>query len=635
MIATLATRSRVDAARAARTQTEPLLVQAVTLYNSLSDANATATATFLTGGLEPPKRRAHYLQDLRLATGSLTTLTREVNGSGEARAAVRSISDALPVYTGLVDSARANNLQGFPVGAAYLRQASALLTGTILPAANQLYAIEAQRLGDDYRSGTSNAPLVALAIAIALSLLILLAAQIYVARVSRRVLNVWLLLATLVVGAVSVWAVVGLLGERNALIRAQRNGSDSVEVLTASRVLLSRAQSDQSLTLVGRGTDETSPADFQKVINVLSPQGGMIGEFADARRPHGRGRGRRTPGKRVCVLSIRDCAGHQAGTGRPHRRCHRFGSGSSCEPVVCGNATQCRPRRPGRGSTGPLPGSVGGRHVRRVGPVVRDPGTRRARRDPGVGRTSTEGEGIPMRRRIAQLLIASGAAAALAGCGSTSDRPLRITLAALNAQAPAPSPSPPTPPTHPCGNLTASLRPPAVMPAPGAMPPGSFMAKIQRRGYLLAGVNTGFLGFGYLNPFTGRIEGFEIDLARELARAIFGDPGHLQLRALTVPQRIPSVQQGSVDIVVDAVTITCAASPTGRLLDRLLRRRAARARPDQLARLGVSRTSAASGYARSAQSTPIQVIEHHASHPIAVGAPQQRSTVSSPCSRGA
>jgi hypothetical protein len=274
VVATLAERSRADAARAARTQSEPLLVKAVTLYNSLSDANATATTTFLTGGLEPPQRRAHYLQDLRLATGSLTTLTRDISGSGEARSAVRTISDELPVYSGLVESARANNLQGFPVGAAYLRQA--LLAVTILPAANRLYAIEAQRLGDDYRSGTSNAPFVALGIAIALSLVILIAAQRFVARISRRILNVWMLLATLVIAGVSAWAVVGLVGERNALIRAQRDGSDSVEVLTASRVLLSRAQSDQSLTLVGRGSDEASPADFQKVMSVLSPKGGML-----------------------------------------------------------------------------------------------------------------------------------------------------------------------------------------------------------------------------------------------------------------------------------------------------------------------------------------------------------------------
>jgi hypothetical protein len=115
-----------------------------------------------------------------------------------------------------------------------------------------------------------------LGIAIALSLVILIAAQRFVARISRRILNVWMLLATLVIAGVSAWAVVGLVGERNALIRAQRDGSDSVEVLTASRVLLSRAQSDQSLTLVGRGSDEASPADFQKVMSVLSPKGGML-----------------------------------------------------------------------------------------------------------------------------------------------------------------------------------------------------------------------------------------------------------------------------------------------------------------------------------------------------------------------
>lgn len=289
VVATLAVRSRADAASAARTQTEPLLVQAVTLYDSLSDANATASTTFLTGGLEPRRRRAHYLQDLALATGSLTMLTREVSGSRQARAAVRTITDQLPVYSGLVESARANNLQGFPVGAAYLRQASTLLTGRILLAANQLYAIEATRLGDDYQSGTSNTSLVVLGIVIALSLGILIAAQRFVARISRRILNLWMLGATLVIAAVSVWAFLALIEQRNALIRAQRNGSDSVEVLSASQVLLSRARSDQSLTLASRGSDELSPVDFERVMNVLSPQGGMIGAVAPLAARAGRG----------------------------------------------------------------------------------------------------------------------------------------------------------------------------------------------------------------------------------------------------------------------------------------------------------------------------------------------------------
>jgi polar amino acid transport system substrate-binding protein len=227
-----------------------------------------------------------------------------------------------------------------------------------------------------------------------------------------------------------------------------------------------------------------------------------------------------------------------------------------------------------------------------------------------------------MTRRIAYLLVVLGAAAMLAGCGSTSDRPLRITLAALNAKPALPGSPSPSPRTRPCGQLTASLRPPAAMPRPGAMPPHSFMEKIRRRGYLIAGVNSGFLGFGYLNPFTGRIEGFEIDLARAVAAAIFGDAkNHLQLKALTVPQRIPSVQQGSVDIVVDAVTITC---PRRQQVDfstvyydagqRVLVPIGSKAQG--LQDLGGKRVCA------SAQSAPIPVIQRQPSHPIAVGASQ-------------
>ena len=52
---------------------------------------------------------------------------------------------------------------------------------------------------------------------------------------------------------------------------------------------MSRAQSDQSLTLVNRGSDEISPADFDKVMNVLSPQGGMIGEVGPLAARAGRG----------------------------------------------------------------------------------------------------------------------------------------------------------------------------------------------------------------------------------------------------------------------------------------------------------------------------------------------------------
>jgi hypothetical protein len=72
---------------------------------------------------------------------------------------------------------------------------------------------------------------------------------------------------------VSAWAVIGLISEQNALARAQRDGSDSVERLSAADVLLSRAQGDLSLALVNRGTDVSDPADFATVKHVLATSG--------------------------------------------------------------------------------------------------------------------------------------------------------------------------------------------------------------------------------------------------------------------------------------------------------------------------------------------------------------------------
>ena len=45
---------------------------------------------------------------------------------------------------------------------------------------------------------------------------------------------------------------------------------------------------------------------------------------------------------------------------------------------------------------------------------------------------------------------------------------------------------------------------------------------------------------------------------RRLAQAIFGNPDAVRLKAITTAERIPFVQAGRVDVVVDAVTITCA-----------------------------------------------------------------------------
>ena len=84
------------------------------------------------------------------------------------------------------------------------------------------------------------------------------------------------------------------------------------------------------------------------------------------------------------------------------------------------------------------------------------------------------------------------------------------------------------------------------------------MREILDRGHLIAGVDENTLLLSYLNPATGDLEGFEIDLIRELARAIFGSPDAVDFTTVTTAQKVDVVEQGVVDITASAVSINCS-----------------------------------------------------------------------------
>jgi len=115
-----------------------------------------------------------------------------------------------------------------------------------------------------------------------------------------------------------------------------------------------------------------------------------------------------------------------------------------------------------------------------------------------------------------------------------------------------------------CGDATPSLRPPAVMPPPGQMPTGSTMAAIQKGGYLIAGVDQNTFLFGYRDPKLNQLVGFDIDMVRDVAQAIFGDSNSNRIvyKAITSAQRPTALKGGTgsdqVDMVARTYTITCA-----------------------------------------------------------------------------
>ncbi|MDH3025434.1 glutamate ABC transporter substrate-binding protein [Gordonia alkanivorans] len=113
------------------------------------------------------------------------------------------------------------------------------------------------------------------------------------------------------------------------------------------------------------------------------------------------------------------------------------------------------------------------------------------------------------------------------------------------------------PPSSEACNATLTLRPPAQMPAPGRMPPNSTMAGIFERGRLIVGLDIGSNLFSFRDPISGDIEGFDVDIAREIAGAIFGDPNRVEFQVLSSAQRIDALRDKTVDVVIKTMSITC------------------------------------------------------------------------------
>lgn len=183
--------------------------------------------------------------------------------------------------------------------------------------------------------------------------------------------------------------------------------------------------------------------------------------------------------------------------------------------------------------------------------------TRRDGRGASVIRTRTTPVGTA--RAVTACLAAIVLLAA--GCGGGGERPGTVTADVtaavpqpLNVQDPAPIPSAaPAPDCVP----RASLRPRGAPPKPGAMPGGTTMAEIAQRGRLVVGIDQNAYLFGFRDPASGELVGFEIDFAREIARAIFGDPSKVQFRAITTADRIPVLENKQVDLVIRTMTMTC------------------------------------------------------------------------------
>ncbi|WP_312018584.1 hypothetical protein [Streptomyces sp. I05A-00742] len=242
---------RARAADAVVERSEPLSAAAADIYGSLADADTTAATGFLAGGQETHAVRQRYEKDITTASKLLVEAAANAGGSPAEGEQIATLNKQLPVYTGLVEQARANNRQGLPLGGAYLRYASDRMHNDLLPAARRLYEAETDRLDADYADAEAR-PWVAIAVGI-LALGALGWAQRRTYLRTNRVFNHGLLAATAATGVVLVWLAVGHGLARAELRDSYDDGARSLQVLNMARISSLQARGAENLTLVARG----------------------------------------------------------------------------------------------------------------------------------------------------------------------------------------------------------------------------------------------------------------------------------------------------------------------------------------------------------------------------------------------
>ena len=273
---------------------EPLSLDAEQIYTSLSDADATAANAFLAGGLEPAKARQRYQADITQAAIRIEAASALVGSSAartqlpghltkQASAAGTAVGDdlailsgQLPAYTDEVGTARADNRLGLPLGAAYLREASGLLRGTLLPAASDIYIRESTLLTSASAQATG-LPLIVIAAIAGLGLgYVLFRSSRWLSRHTHRVVNYGLLLAALA-GLVSlVWLVAAFVIGRGDMLHAQQQGSAPAQAFARAEVAALQAHADESLTLIDNGGDDFYQKDYLAQQKLLGPGPGTL-----------------------------------------------------------------------------------------------------------------------------------------------------------------------------------------------------------------------------------------------------------------------------------------------------------------------------------------------------------------------
>jgi hypothetical protein len=225
------------------------LIRVQAIQNHVVQADADATNAFLVGGLEPAEQRADYTEAITSASKLIAEAAKSQPADGPALGA---LNKALVTYASTIEQARANNRQALPIGAQYLKDASAELRADALPALKNLVDANNARVAEEF-DNAGNAVWWLLVTGL-LALAVLGLGLVWLARRTRRYVNVPLAAAAVIVLVALVVGTIGLLSVGNR-VDTVRDGVYAATLSTAqARIAGFDAKSNESLALIARGS---------------------------------------------------------------------------------------------------------------------------------------------------------------------------------------------------------------------------------------------------------------------------------------------------------------------------------------------------------------------------------------------
>jgi hypothetical protein len=228
-VASTALAARSTAVSRTRDNAAPVVIATQRLSSSLAEADAAATAAFLSGVPEDKSQRQDFELSLGRAAASVEQAARLIGNNPDGHAALASINTKLVTYAGLVEVARTQRRAGEANAAASLSAASTYLRNDISPELSRLADDAKKRLASE--SGKAGQGEIIVLVMVLLALLAVVLTQIFVYQKTKRLLNVGLFLGTLVLLTVFVWAFLGMRRQANDLDATRATSGQSVEQL--------------------------------------------------------------------------------------------------------------------------------------------------------------------------------------------------------------------------------------------------------------------------------------------------------------------------------------------------------------------------------------------------------------------